>query len=198
MVTACPRCHGRGTVVLEKCPDCRGEGRVGVKRLLTVKIPPGIREGLAVRVQGEGEPPSPDVNPSGSGIRGDLHVVCRVREHKMFERDGDHLLLVAPIAFTQAALGADIQVPTLEGSTTLKIPAGTQHGTMFRVPGLGMPNLRSGKRGDIVVIAQLVVPRKLSDDQEQLLAEYARTENLEVITERPSLWDKIKDAVSPG
>lgn len=195
MVTTCPHCRGRGNVVTEKCSDCRGAGRVSVKRAITVKLPAGIHDGQAVRVSGEGEPPPPELSQGGEGIRGDLHVVVRVKDHKQFERDGDDLLIALPIAFSQAALGAQIDVPTLTGSTELEVPAGTQHGTMFRVAGEGLPNLRSGKRGDLVVIVKLVVPRRLTDEQRELLAEFATTEKLDVKAQRPSLWEKIKEKV---
>jgi molecular chaperone DnaJ len=103
--------------------------------------------------------------------------------------------VAVPVAFTQAALGAQIQIPTLEGPTTLTIPPGTQHGTIFRVAGKGLPNLRHGRRGDLVAITQLVVPHKLSEAQQRLLSEYAKTEKLSVSPARPSLWEKIKEAV---
>jgi molecular chaperone DnaJ len=199
MVTACPACRGSGSVITDKCADCRGAGRVSVKRTITVKLPPGMSDGQALRVAGEGEPPPPEASPSGQGIRGDLHVVVRVQEHDRFERDGDHLLLAAPIAFSQAALGATLELPTLNGAAELTIPPGTQHGALFRIHGHGLPNVHTGQRGDLVVIAQLVVPRKLTDQQRQLLAEYAQTEKLDV-SDRPgsSIWSKIKDAVTGG
>ncbi len=191
MVTTCRACGGRGSVVTEKCPDCRGNGRVSVKRKLDIKIPAGVQDRQAVRIAGEGEPPPPDASPNGQGIRGDLHVVVRVGAHDRFERDGDNLLVAVPLAYSQAALGAEIEVPTLEGSTTLQIPAGTQHGALFRVQGHGLPDLRSGRRGDVVVIMQLVVPRKLSETQRKLLMDYAQTEQLDVAAASPSLWEKI-------
>jgi molecular chaperone DnaJ len=193
MVTTCRACQGRGSVIAEKCGDCRGTGRVSVKRSLSVKIPAGIHDCQAVRVAGEGEPPPPELSPEGRGIRGDLQVVVRVRQHKRFEREGDHLLMAVPIAFSQAALGAEIEVPTLDGTATLKIPAGTQHGALMRVEGQGLPDLRSGRRGDLVVIIQLVVPRKLSDGQKRLLRDFAKTEKLEVDASNPSLWERIRD-----
>jgi len=197
MVTACPQCRGTGTVITDKCGDCRGNGRVSVKRNLSVKIPPGVQDGQAVRVQGEGEPPPRELSASGEGVRGDLHVVIRVREHQRFERDGDHLLLALPVAFTQAVLGARVEVPTLAGSTMFDLPAATQHGALFRVSGEGVPNLRTGRRGDLVLVIQLVVPRKLTDKQRQLLKEYAKTEDYDLTSmDRPSLWNKIKDAVT--
>jgi molecular chaperone DnaJ len=196
MQTTCPHCRGRGKVVAERCGDCRGNGRVSVRRKLTVKIPAGIQDGQIVRVQGEGEPPAPEMSPAGEGIRGDLHVVVRVQDHPQFERDGDDLIYAAPIAFTQMALGAVVQVPTLEGVGEISLPPGTQHGESFRINGAGLPGLRSGRRGDLVVIAQLVVPRKLNDSQKKLLAEYARTESVEVGNgQTPSAWQRIKRAV---
>jgi molecular chaperone DnaJ len=199
MVTACPHCGGRGTVIVDKCTECRGRGRVPVQRELSVKIPAGIQDGQAVRVAGEGEPPPPEMSAAGQGISGDLHVVVRVTPHEHFERDGDHLLLAVPVPYSQLALGATIEVPTLEGTTPLKIPAGTQHGAMFRVPGCGVPNVRSGDRGDLVVITQLVVPKRLSEQQRSLLQEYAQTEELEIEADgKGSLWGKIKDAMTGG
>ena len=198
MQTTCPHCRGRGTVVVDKCGDCRGSGRVSVKRKLSVKLPAGIHDGQAVRVTAEGEPPPPEMSPAGQGLRGDLHVVVRVREHDKFERDVDDLLLAAPINFSQMALGAQIDVPTLDGTRQVNIPAGTQHGALFRINGSGLPNLRSGKRGDLVVVAQLVVPRKLNESQTRLLAEYAKTEDVPVGTGPESAWEKIKRAVKGG
>jgi len=195
MVTTCPHCRGRGTVIVDKCPDCRGSGRVSVKRKRSVKLPAGIHDGQAVRVSGEGEPPPQELSPSGQGIRGDLHVVVRVREHDRFERDGDDLLLAVPISFAQLALGSTVTVSGIDGPQTLNIPPGTQHGALFRIEGAGLPNLRSGKRGDLVVIVQLVVPRKLTEQQKKLLAEYAKTESLEVGTSQESTWERIKRAV---
>lgn len=198
MVTTCPHCRGRGKVVTDKCTDCRGTGRVSVKREITVKLPPGIHDGQAVRVSGEGEPPGPEQSQTGKGISGDLHVVVRIRENKQFERDGDHLLIAQPVAFTQAALGAEIEVPTLDGTAELEIPPGTQHGTMFRLSGKGLPNLRSGRRGNLVVIAQLIVPKRLDEHQRELLEEYAKTEKIDIKAQSPSFWEKLKGAVRGG
>jgi len=195
MRTTCPSCGGRGSVIAEKCPDCRGVGRVSIKRKLSVKIPAGIHDRQAIRVTGEGEPPPPELSQRGEGISGDLHVVVRVTDHKQFEREGDDLLIAVPLAFSQAALGAELDIPTLQGTTLLTIPAGTQHGALFRVRKEGLPNLRNGEHGDLVVIVQLVVPRKLTEAQKQLLQEYAHSEDLELSGDSSSLWDKIKDAV---
>lgn len=193
MVTTCPHCRGRGSVVVEKCPDCRGKGRIPKKRSLSVKIPPGIHHGQAVRVQGEGEPPAPEVSPRGEGMRGDLHVVVAVKAHDLFVREDDHLMLEMPISFSQAALGAEVEVPTLEGSQKFVIPRGTQFGKMFRIEGHGLPNLRSGRRGDLVVVARIEIPKKLTTRQEKLLREFAETEDQNVMPESHGFWDKIRD-----
>ena len=193
MVTACPACRGRGSVVAEFCPDCRGKGRVPRKRTISVKIPKGISDGQAVRVQGEGEPPPPEMSPGGEGMRGDLHVVVRVEDHELFDREGNHIGMEMPISFTQAALGAEVDVPTLEGKHTLKIPKGTQHGAVFRVDGQGLPDLRSGRRGDLVVGLKVEIPRKLTAKQEKLLREFAETEDKAVLPESHGFMDKIKD-----
>ena len=193
MQTACPHCQGRGTVITEKCDTCSGKGRVPKQRTLTVKIPAGIKDGQAVRIQGEGEPPSPEQSPDGQGVRGDLHVVVRVREHDLFERNNDDLVVEMPVSFTQAALGAHVEVPTLEEKASIMIPKGTQHGKILKINGAGLPNLRSGRRGDIVLIAQVVIPKKLSDKQEQLLREFAETEGeASVMPEHHGFWDRIK------
>lgn len=193
MVTACPACRGRGSVVAEFCPDCRGKGRVPRKRTISVKIPKGISDGQAVRVQGEGEPPPPEMSPSGEGVRGDLHVVVRVEDHELFDREGNHLGMEMPISFTQAALGAEVDVPTLEGKSSLKIPKGTQHGAIFRLDGQGLPDLRSGRRGDLVIGVKVEIPRKLTAKQEKLLRDFAETEDKAVLPESHGFMDKIKD-----
>ncbi|GAB4386517.1 MAG: molecular chaperone DnaJ [Phycisphaerales bacterium] len=192
MVTTCPHCRGRGSVIVDRCPDCRGKGRVPKKRTLSVKIPPGIHHGQAVRVQGEGEPPPPEVSPRGEGMRGDLHVVVAVKPHELFVREDDHLMLEMPISFSQAALGAEVEVPTLEGSQKLVIPKGTQFGRMFRLEGQGLPNLRTGRRGDLVVVARIEIPKKLTSRQERLLREFAETEDHHVLPESHGFWDKIR------
>jgi len=195
MVTPCPTCRGRGNIVKEHCETCRGKGRVPRKRTLNVKIPPGVQTGQAVRVQGEGEPPPPDASPRGEGARGDLHVIIRVDEHDLYHREGDDLILEMPISFTQAALGAEVDVPTLDGSRTLKIPKATQHGRSFVLDAEGLPNLRTGRRGRLVVLARIEIPRKLTDQQERLLREFAETEDHEVMPESQGFWRKIKDLI---
>jgi molecular chaperone DnaJ len=141
-------------------------------------------------VQGEGEPPAREQSPTGEGVRGDLHVVVRVDDHELFEREGDHLLMEMPISFTQATLGAEVDVPTLEGQHALKIPKATQYGAMFRVHGEGLPNLRSGRRGDLVIVTKIETPKKLTKKQEQLLREFAETEDHKRQPREPRLLEE--------
>ncbi len=193
MVTTCPACGGRGNVVKEFCDACRGKGRLPKERKLAVRIPPGIAEGQAVRVRGEGEPPAPEMSPRGEGVRGDLHVVVRVARHDLYRREGEHLLMEMPISFTQAALGAEVEVPTIDGRHKLTIPRGTQHGALFRLPAQGLPDLSTKRRGDMVVITKIEIARKMTAQQERLLREFAATENHEVLPESQGFWKKIKD-----
>ena len=152
-----------------------------------------MQDGQAVRVQGEGEPPPREASPSGEGMRGDLHVVIRVVEHDLFVREGDHLLMEMPISFTQASLGAEVEVPTLTSGHELTIPKGTQHGAMFRVASQGLPNLRRTQRGDLIVVTKIEIPKKLTKKQEELLREFAETEDHRVLPESHGFWKNIKD-----
>lgn len=198
MVTACPDCRGKGEVITDPCPDCRGRGRVPVKRRLSVRIPAGIQAGQAVRLAGEGEPPPPEASAEGRGVRGDLHVVVRVQPHERFERDGDHLLVAVPVSYSQLALGATIDVPALDGPAQVKVPAGTQHGSMFRIPARGLPRVSGGSRGDLVAILQLVVPRKLSESQREILEKYAEAEDVPVEPPDRSWLDRLRDVFRGG
>ncbi len=195
MVTACPRCRGRGKVIKEHCDTCRGKGRVPKKRKLTVKIPAGVHEGQAVRVQGEGEPPPPEASPQGQGVRGDLHVLIRVKDHPLFHRDSDNLVVELPVSFSQAALGAEVDVPTIEGSRQLRIHAGAQHDDMYKLDGEGLPNLRSGRHGDLLTIIKIEIPKKLSSKQKDILREYAETEDHSILPESHGFWKKMKDRI---
>lgn len=197
MVTACPACHGKGTVVSDPCRSCDGRGRRSVERKLSAKIPAGIHSGQAVRLTGEGEPPPPEVDPAGHGQRGDLHVLVRIEQHEKFERDGDDLMVLVPVNFTQLAMGAEIGVPTLDSPEPhiLHVPAGTQNGELFRIQSRGMPQLRMNRPGDLVAVLHLVVPRHLTDSQRDLLKQYAETEDVAVDADAPGFWTRIKDAV---
>ena len=186
MVTTCPACHGGGKIVKDKCADCKGSGRQPKHRTITVKIPPGVHHGQAVRVPGEGEP------GPGGGPRGDLHVVISVKEHELFSREDDHLILRMPVSFTQASLGGKVTVPTLNGEQELTLKPGTQHGDLFRIPEQGLPNLRTGRRGELVVMATIEIPKKLNETQKDLLRQFAETENHKVMPESTGFWDKIK------
>ena len=197
MVVACPACRGRGQIVKEHCDTCRGKGRIPKPRKLAVKIPAGISDGQAIRIQGEGEPPPPELSPGGEGVRGDLHVVVRVQDHDLYTREGDHLIVEMPISFTQAAIGAEVQVPTLGGGQhKLVIPRATQYGVMFRITGQGLPNLRSGRRGDLIMVAKIEIPTRLTARQEALLREFAGTEDEKVMPESQGFWKKMKDLLS--
>ena len=190
MVRPCPDCRGAGAVVKEKCGECSGSGRRPKDRKLKVKIPPGIHDGQIIRVTGEGEP------GGGGGPRGDLHVVVSVREHDLFERDGNNLVVRLPISFTQAALGAKVQVPTLgAGQDELTVASGAQHGQVYKLSQKGMPDLRSGRRGDLIVQVVIEVPRKLTDKQEELLRAYAETENHEVLPQSKGFFDRLKEYI---
>jgi len=193
MVTTCPHCKGKGNVVSESCPDCDGRCRVPKRRHLSVTIPRGIHNGQTVCLRGEGEPPAPELSPTGQGIRGDLHVLVRVKPHDIFEREGDDLLLEIPISYTQATLGAELEIPTLEEAQTLTVSKGTQYGQVSRLSGHGLPNLRSKRKGDLLIRTLIEVPRKLTDRQEELLRELAETEDHSVLPESESVWSRIKD-----
>lgn len=195
MVVACPACGGRGQVIKDFCPTCRGKGRTPKNRKLSIRIPAGISDGQAVRVKGEGEPPAHEESPSGEGLRGDLHVVVRVRDHEVFQRHNNDLLLEMPISFARAALGAEIQVPTLDGEREkLTVPRGTQHGAILRIPGHGLPDIRNGRRGDLVVGVKIEIPTKLTKEQERLLREFAGDENESVMPQSQGFWKRVKDA----
>ncbi len=193
MVVACPSCAGRGKVVKEFCESCRGKGRVPKKRKLSIRVPPGISDGQAIRVRGEGEPPPIEVSQNGEGLRGDLHVVVRIADHNVFQREGEHLLMELPVSFAQAAIGAEIEVPSLEGPQKLTVPRATQHGTPFKLQGLGLPVLQGNRRGDLVVVVHIDIPKKITPQQEKLLREYAASENKPVLPEDQGFWKNIKD-----
>ena len=190
VVTACPACRGKGALVVTPCKRCRGGGRQKKHRVLAVRIPAGIGDGQGVRVAGEGEP-----SPNG-GSRGDLHVYVQVKPHPFFERHGQDLLCRLPISFAQAALGAKVEVPSLTGRVDLKIPSGTQHGQLFRLGGKGLPSLRSQRRGDEIVQVWVEVPKKLNKKQEQLLREYADSEDESVLPESKGFFEKLADFFS--
>lgn len=164
----CPSCGGAGSRIEKPCSGCRGEGRVARNTKLNVRIPPGVDTGSRLRSSGNGEA------GLAGGQPGDLYIVLTVKEHELFERQGDDLFCEIPIKFTLAALGGSIEVPTLSGKAALKIPHGTQSGTTFRLRGRGMPSLRGGAQGDQLVRVQVEVPTVLSGEQRRLLEEFGR------------------------
>ncbi len=184
----CVACRGEGKVVKEPCQACSGQGRLVKERKLEVKIPAGIEDGMRLRFAGEGE----------AGLRGgpsgDLYVVIKVRPHKKFKRQGSDLYLDVPISISQAALGVEMEVPTVEGSTVLRVPEGTQHGASFRLKGHGMPQLRGSGRGDLRIKVNLKVPKKLDSRQRELLLEFARLSGEEAGLENKGFIDRMKDA----
>lgn len=190
--TTCPACGGAGTIVTDPCDQCRGHGYVAGKVRLDVQIPRGVEDGMRVRLTGEGEP-SPDGGPAG-----DCYCFISVRKHRLFQRDGHHLILQLPITFTQAALGATIEVPTLDGRASLDVPAGTQSGDVFRLSGRGMPDPRGGRTGDLLVQTYIEVPKKLTSRQQELLRELAELEHANVTPQRKSFLDKLREYFAPA
>jgi molecular chaperone DnaJ len=159
----CPTCRGKGSVIEDPCPACHGVGRVQETKTLSVKVPPGVDTGDRIRLAGEGE-----AGDQG-GPPGDLYVQVNVREHPIFARDDSHLYCEVPIAFTTAALGGELEVPTLDGKVKLKIPEGTQTGKMFRMRGKGVKPVRGGPQGDLICRVVVETPIKLNDQQRSLL-----------------------------
>ncbi len=185
--TVCPACQGQGKVVREKCPDCRGQRFQSTTVKLDVKIPAGVDNDMQIRVSGEGEP------GENNGPAGDLYVDINVKSHPLFQREGRHLLCEVPITFTQAALGTELDVPLLTGKQKLTIPAGTQPGETFRLRGQGMPDPHGGSRGDLVVQANVQVPKKLSKDYEKLLRELAEVEKSHVSAHQKGFFESVKE-----
>jgi molecular chaperone DnaJ len=187
--TTCDRCQGTGKVPEKACSTCGGSGNLRQEKTISVKIPAGIDDGQRIRIAGEGE----------AGYRGtaagDLFLVLQVKPHKEFTRDGFNLLKDLPISFTQAALGSKLIVPTLDGDIELKIPNGTQSGTIFKVKGKGVPHINSGGRGDLLITVRVVTPNKLSKKERELLKSLAkeRGESDEV---DDTFWQSIKDTFS--
>jgi molecular chaperone DnaJ len=184
MRTTCPTCGGGGEIVREKCETCGGVGRVRKKREIKVKIPAGIHDGARMRLAGEGEA------GSDPRLRGDMYCDLFVKPHEFFERHEDDIMCEVPVAFTLAALGGDIEVPTVDGKTTVHVPHGAEDGHVFVLKGLGAPNLETGKRGHQLVRIVIDVPKSLSKKQEELLLEYAKTEKVAV---KPRKLRRLKE-----
>ncbi|MFC1897772.1 molecular chaperone DnaJ [Chloroflexota bacterium] len=169
--TTCNQCHGEGRIITEPCPQCRGTGKEKHQRSISVKIPAGVDDGTQIRLTGEGE------MGTRGGPSGNLYITLSVRPHQFFTRDGDSILYELPINFAQAALGADVQVPTIDSETGLKIPAGCQTGKVFRLKNKGVPHLHGRGRGDQLVTLRVITPDKLTAKQHQLFQELASSLN---------------------
>jgi molecular chaperone DnaJ len=187
--TTCTKCGGEGTFIPTPCETCRGRGRVERARTLTVKIPAGVDDGSRIRVSGSGE------GGTRGGPPGDLYVYLAIAPHRTFRRDGTDLYVDVPIGFAQAALGATLEVETLDGPTPLSIGPGTQTGATFRVRGKGMPTVRGSSRGDLLATVHVAVPTKLTRRARELLEEYATIES-EHGDDR-TFFDRVKDAFRP-
>ncbi|MBI1246429.1 molecular chaperone DnaJ [bacterium] len=185
--TTCPSCGGQGTIITDPCTDCRGNGFTSQRVTLDIAIPAGVDDGMRVRLQGEGQP-SPDGGPPG-----DCYCLISIRKHKLFEREGDHLILKMPITYTQAALGSEIEVPTLSGPATLTIPKGSGSSEVFKMRGKGMPDPHGRGQGDLYVQTYIEVPKKLDTKQEELLRELAEIEHTNVNPHHKSFLETIKD-----
>ena len=187
-VRTCSACGGTGKIVADKCTSCAGTGRIRRKRTATVKIPAGINDGQTIVMNGQGEP------GANGGPAGDLYITVGVRPHKVFRREGTMLHLDVPVSFTQAALGAELELPELGGGKyTFKIPDGTQEGTEFRVRGKGVPILRGSGRGDMILHVHIDIPRHLSDKQKELLRQFDDASTGREYDKRRGFLDKIKD-----
>ncbi|MGI8669499.1 MAG: molecular chaperone DnaJ [Aridibacter sp.] len=181
----CPNCGGKGQIIKDPCKKCFGAGRVENKKILEIKIPAGVETGSRLRIEGEGE------SGVNGGATGDLYVFIHVAEHENFERQGTNLYTPVPISFAQAALGAEIDVKTLDGEEELKIPTGTQTGTVFRLKNQGMPNLGGRGKGDLFVAVTLVTPKTLSREQRKLLEQLAEIEDVDFQDE--GFMDKVRN-----
>ena len=183
----CGQCQGQGSVLRDPCRTCGGAGAVRKRQSLSVRIPAGVDTGSRLKLRGEGE------GGQHSGPAGDLYVVLHVREHPLFRRDGTDIVCDVPIGFTQAALGAEIEVPTPHGKVKMKVPAGTQSGDVFRLKGKGVPDVRGYGHGDALVRVLLETPRKLTAKQRELLEEFARLSGEEVHPIAKGFFDKVKE-----
>jgi len=185
----CPSCQGTGQVIKERCPDCRGQGRLEIEKTIELRVPAGVDTGTRLRVPGEGEP------GANGGPTGDLYVVLEVKEHSFFERRGADLYCTIPVSIAQAALGAELTVPGLNGEEKLKIPEGTQGGAVFRIKGHGLPDPRGGGKGDLYYHVRVITPSKLNRDQRKLMEQLGVTLKIDnKPAERgSSFFDKVKD-----
>ena len=189
-IRPCRECNGTGKIIEEPCHECHGKGTVKESKTISIKIPAGVETGNRLRVSGEG-----NAGDVGGGY-GDLYVQIRVKHHKKFERDGSNLYYEKQISIVEATLGANVDVPTIDGEINLKIPAGTQSGTVFRVREQGMPVMNRDMKGNLYVTATVVIPQKLNEAQKDLLKEFADISGEEIKTYKKGIFDKVKDAIN--
>jgi molecular chaperone DnaJ len=172
MAQTCSRCGGEGKIVEQACSSCRGQGFVRVTRKIDVKIPPGVDNNSQLRIKGEAE--------AGTAGKGDLYLLIGVKPHPIFIRQGSGVMMELSVSFVKAALGAEVEVPTLNGRVKMKVPSGTQSGRIFRLRGKGMPDLHGYDRGDELVRVMIEVPTNLTAEQIKILEDYARVSGEEV------------------
>lgn len=184
----CSACQGQGRIIKDKCGTCHGSGKVKKQRTISLNIPAGVDDGAQLRVTGEGEA------GTRGGPPGDLYVVIRVKSHEFFEREGDDIYCEVPLTFAQAALGDEIEIPTLTEKVKLKIPAGTQTDTYFRLKGKGVPRLRGYGQGDQHVKVVVVTPTNMNDEQRELLREFARLSGEHTHEQNQSIFERMKKA----
>jgi molecular chaperone DnaJ len=188
--STCPRCRGQGVIITNPCPDCRGGGQIPQSVKREINIPAGVDTGTRLRIQGEGEK-----SPEG-GMPGDCYIFITVKPHPLFQREGEHLVCRVPIGYPQAALGAEIDVPTLEGTEKMKIPAGTQNNDVITLRGRGMPIPHRSISGDLHIQVYIEVPRKLKPEHQELLRKLAELEGEHVLPERKNFFAKLGEFVS--
>jgi molecular chaperone DnaJ len=187
-VATCDECGGTGEIIREKCNVCGGTGKETKTKKIKIKVPAGVNTGSVISIKGEGEA------GDRGGPEGDLYVYLNVREDKLFTREGNDIFCEIPVSFVQSALGAEIEVPTLEGKIKYVIPEGTQTGTQFKLKNKGVPNVRGYGRGDFYFKIKVEVPRKLTEKQKQILMEFAEESGENIRGEKKGFFDKVKDA----
>lgn len=189
-VRVCEACHGQGTIINDPCPKCSGRGRVRRNRKITIKIPAGIDNGMQIPLRKQGEP------GLRGGENGDLYIFVTVKPHKLFTRENYDLYCDVTVSFTQAALGGEIDVPTLNGMIKHNLPEGTQPGTVIRLRGQGIQNLRGAGKGDLYIKVNVEIPRKLTDKQKELLMQFDETLTGKEYEAKKSFFERVKDAFS--